>query len=782
MDALSIADIPENRVNQWEIILKFVHSVLEMCNAMAHKCDPHDVCNAQSPKSFSNVAEGVTNAGKKVADLLRYFNDDKVDSKMRNEIREPETKTDPIYGSSFCNETAIGETTELPKLMTADIVPAFTIQGWPRVAREWITRQRKWPQKETVMKIVQIGCQIVAKRPLFAELNGDRNNENHSPEVDGNDTCFRLSFSQCELALAKQLSEVPLLCWKILKAYQKAFLRTEPPVLTSYHWKTVLFWIREDTDDSFWSKGNLLNCVIKALDFMINCLEDRFLPVYFVREENLITGCRDDLVVKSLIKVSDIRREPSKFLSMFLKDPPKPDLYIISKEKINEYLSTECQQNIVEDICDDLMYGLWTSLPFSTTEDGIQFNGERYDSHRRRIPYVFRNWMQLIKSETVCDADTRLKQLILTGVDSFTENVLTFIKDENSAEADVEIEQVIYSRQQDTKLTKAPESQVWDMPAMATIQKDHTRLTNDSATADADPHNSEEIDEDQVSRVEDSAMSSYSPCQKVKTDDDHNERPQTEEILGDKSTHSDCQKKSTIQSPDSPRKSVNAFVEIRHELFQPVSEERDEENNDGECTSGVDFRSFARKFVRNFQNQLSEKNYYNHDNMTDPCKTSNPTRVLCSEYNVHDFEDIAEDKGFTLEASKTSSAKTYDALSPEVKKGVDPNKPPHISEESVGGKSSHAEDSTKFNTPSADILSRKMEAGVNLVNAFVRLVYDGENKDEEVRESGFFGFAGNFLRNCQTLLGEEKIDTCDNETDLCKDSKPTKAHCDFDLD
>ncbi|KAH3890334.1 uncharacterized protein LOC127851551 [Dreissena polymorpha] len=615
MDALHVAEASEKRVNRWSVMLKFVHSALDSFDAMANKCDPHDFSNAQSQRPFSNIAEGVTSAGIKIADLYRDLKENDGVSTMRNEAKKREPKTDPIYRSSISNVQLIGETSDLPKLMTADIVPAFTIQGWPRVAEEWITRPRKWPSKNLVLNIIKTDCQIVAKRPLYPNLNGDRNNEDHSPETDENDTCFRLSFSQCELALAKQLSEVPLLCWKILKAYQKAFLRTEPPVLTSYHWKTVLFFIREDTDDDFWCEGNLLNCVIRALDFMLSCLKARFLPGYFVRGENLIAGCRDDLVIVILNKVAEIRKSPSQFLLIFLEDPPKPDVYIISKEKIMDYLCAERQENMEEDICNNIIHGMWSFMTFEPNEDKNNSNEDHFDSFGKRYPENFRNFVQLIKGKNMNNSG----QLILTGVEALMETV--FSLDKEGSESDNENEQDIYAREQRTQYTKEQDSQTSGMPLMANEQSDKTAHT----TADtADYNKTSAIVSRQSTRQSEKSLS------RVKMDVEHNEYPQR---VKDKAEYqiprAEYSNTSTKQHDDSFSRKVETGVKFVDDFVRLVSKRDDLESDEEERESGSDLLSFAGNFIEKFRNKLSEEKANNHDNMNDSCKTNTSERAPC---------------------------------------------------------------------------------------------------------------------------------------------------------
>lgn len=241
------------------------------------------------------------------------------------------------------------------KLMSTDFVPAFKVNGWPRVADEWQTRDRKWPTLETINKVIQTGCQVVAKKPLFPELDGDPNNADNSPENDRVNPFFRLSFSQCELVLAKTLAEPQLLCWRVLKAYQKAYLNTEPRVLASYHWKNVLFWISEETDLNFWTEDNVLEGVFKCLDFMARCLKERFLPYYFVRTSNLIDNCRTELMDKLCTQINEIRLDPVSYITDFLNKAPGSETCVLNQKKLSYVMSDTNQRQTLESLSDEIV-------------------------------------------------------------------------------------------------------------------------------------------------------------------------------------------------------------------------------------------------------------------------------------------------------------------------------------------------------------------------------------------------------------------------------------------
>ncbi|KAH3706811.1 uncharacterized protein LOC127858292 [Dreissena polymorpha] len=289
-----------------------------------------------------------------------YISEDRINTIGRSKVGYKYESTQTGDDTGNTEEKSL----EFEKCLSADIVPAFSFKGWPFSANEWIKRKREWPSEDVVEKVIDTGCQIVARQPVDTETDStsipefierdfeanqndgnisdtqtheiklyDRNDQNNADkaEVDSHeenekDGYFRLSFSRGELVLVKSLSELQVLCWRVLKAYQKAYLETQPQVLTSYHWKTVFFWVVEETKPSFWNEENLMNAVLKMLDRMIDCIKKRFLPLYFVRTQNLITSKHEEAIEKALEKIKIIREKPIERLQQFLDNPPKPDI------------------------------------------------------------------------------------------------------------------------------------------------------------------------------------------------------------------------------------------------------------------------------------------------------------------------------------------------------------------------------------------------------------------------------------------------------------------------
>lgn len=318
---------------------------VESCDLdIEHKMQAFSVANSDNVDTKSNT-DFVED---KLADVLQ--------DTTYNHCSEGRKMPKDEGSSADCNPTPPEEEsiTSFAKLLSTDFVPAFTFNGWPSIANEWLERNRKWPSDGVKDAILQTGCQIVAKRPLLPELNGDVKKEDHSPEHDKRDPYFRLSFSQCEVVLSQSLTEPQLLCWRVMKAFQKAYLSTEPRVLASYHWKNVVFWVFEETEPDFWTPRNLLKGVCKALDRMILFLLSKFIPLYFVPTCNLIDGCREDVMEEVCKRVVCIRSNPVEYLKKFLENPPIPERYSLEHRHIKDLFSEDKYRKGNDGVFDDL--------------------------------------------------------------------------------------------------------------------------------------------------------------------------------------------------------------------------------------------------------------------------------------------------------------------------------------------------------------------------------------------------------------------------------------------
>ena len=185
--------------------------------------------------------------------------------------------------------------------LSFDFVPALQARGWPKVAREWINRKRKWPSPDTVDRIIQEGFHLVVKPPKSGGL----------PETD-----FRLSFSNAEYLLSQELSDIQRQCYRGLKKYYSVFLRTDQKCLATYHLKTLFLQTCEEIGPEMWTEENRTACMMKLLENLRNALRHKYLRHFFVTAYNLfdVENIESPHILDSLaVKVEQFMKNPIAF-------------------------------------------------------------------------------------------------------------------------------------------------------------------------------------------------------------------------------------------------------------------------------------------------------------------------------------------------------------------------------------------------------------------------------------------------------------------------------------
>ena len=202
-----------------------------------------------------------------------------------------------------------------------DYVPAFRSRGWPKVARAWITRERKWPSPYMVRRVAQEGCYFVVK----------------PPKNSGNPDCdFRISFSHAEYLLSQEMNDIQRECYRCLKRYHRAYLSTKPKGLVSFHLKNIFLQTIEETGAEMWTASNRAECMMKLLENLLGTLKKKHLPHYFVRTYNLF--CADYIekpeILESLAtKVFQLMENPMKFAKELIKNLDAKNTRQLRKEE-----------------------------------------------------------------------------------------------------------------------------------------------------------------------------------------------------------------------------------------------------------------------------------------------------------------------------------------------------------------------------------------------------------------------------------------------------------------
>ena len=238
------------------------------------------------------------------------------------------SQTDHFFQHFFCQSKAEATNTEqdpkeqqtpnntpvTPIVGGFDLVPALKCSGWPKVAMEWIKRERNWPSPDIVAKVVNEGFHLVVKSPKKAI----------TPECD-----FRLSFSHAEYLLSQEMNDTQRDCYRCLKTFHRGYLKNEAEIsssseeakslkttemskgLVTFHLKNIFLKTIESTDPEMWNDDNRTECMRMLFGNLSEALIQRDLRHYFVDSYNLF--CEDyidnpeilDYLAEKVVKIID---------------------------------------------------------------------------------------------------------------------------------------------------------------------------------------------------------------------------------------------------------------------------------------------------------------------------------------------------------------------------------------------------------------------------------------------------------------------------------------------
>jgi len=172
------------------------------------------------------------------------------------------------------------------KSIEIDGVINVSVNDWPELALEWISRERIWPTQKVIEEIIIDGYFLVNKDPDL-----DHSNESKC-DAEAN-THWRLSFSLAEKRLAQERSYKQNYCYFIFKAifYSKFVEYFERKEMSSYLAKTTFLWLCERLE---FNAVEPMEIVTRLFNVFGKYLRDKHLPNYFVPDINLIQSLTED--------------------------------------------------------------------------------------------------------------------------------------------------------------------------------------------------------------------------------------------------------------------------------------------------------------------------------------------------------------------------------------------------------------------------------------------------------------------------------------------------------
>lgn len=171
-------------------------------------------------------------------------------------------------------------------------VICYRCSTWPSAAQEWLSRHRihGYPSENTIQDIKSFGFFVVKKGHPF------------SSEVDLE---WRISLSLQERKLMFNLSDVQHKRYFILKMFNRRIIKLD--CITSYHWKTCLFYVMEENNHNVWEKRCLCHSVKLCIKQMLKWVKHGFCPNYFIPMDNLFDGkLNESLRLISELKIQEL--------------------------------------------------------------------------------------------------------------------------------------------------------------------------------------------------------------------------------------------------------------------------------------------------------------------------------------------------------------------------------------------------------------------------------------------------------------------------------------------
>ena len=236
-----------------------------------------------------------------------------------------------------------------------DFVPALKIVGRLGCMKTWDKEHGRWLPAAVKGEIVNSEIYVVAKTdPL-------------SP--DKRDFC--LAFNHAEVKLAKALTQTQRKCLLVLKAiykgiFENIILKPFDKVhrLKSFHLKTALYWVLEETVGSeIWEEENLTGAVRRVLFFLRKALQQKSLCHYFV-QSNLFSGFDTDMCKALINGIDQIAGDPLMALVHFFDLDRQTEVEIVLTDEQIQHLiymardgGVEKEADTLEDAMEDFKRG-----------------------------------------------------------------------------------------------------------------------------------------------------------------------------------------------------------------------------------------------------------------------------------------------------------------------------------------------------------------------------------------------------------------------------------------
>ena len=152
----------------------------------------------------------------------------------------------------------------------------FTSNFWPPAASEFANRRTVWPKDHVLNDIINTGCHLV---PIGNKLGQHEEDE------------WRISFSVAEQKLMYSMNHCEFVLYGLLKIFLKEVLNNvsgeEYKLLCSYHMKTALFWVLQNSTIPECCPQNFLQYFWACFKLVLKWVYEGVCPNFFIPENNM---------------------------------------------------------------------------------------------------------------------------------------------------------------------------------------------------------------------------------------------------------------------------------------------------------------------------------------------------------------------------------------------------------------------------------------------------------------------------------------------------------------
>lgn len=165
----------------------------------------------------------------------------------------------------------------------------------------WNEKKDGFPSQFLINSMIKTGCTLIPRS----------HPNSTSPEFE-----WKFDFSMTEHVIFENLTVSQVHGFYILKVLIENIVHHLP--FKTKHLKSVFFMTCEEIPPDAW-ETNLSGCVLYVLDSLLTCFKSRFLPHYFIPENNLIDCHREDDIATICALIEYIRLFPANVIQIVVE-------------------------------------------------------------------------------------------------------------------------------------------------------------------------------------------------------------------------------------------------------------------------------------------------------------------------------------------------------------------------------------------------------------------------------------------------------------------------------